>query len=181
MTYLAEGLPVPVAEDDGLDAPYWDGARQHRLMIQRCTKCGTFQWGPEWLCHNCLSFRDRLVETEPTGRIYSWERVWHPTHPALKDQGPYLVTTRRVASRRKCPNDRQPPWRSNAGSPIRLRLLQPILKITSARLTPIPRAVEACKNLICACAAQQQSGCSHGGGNGLFMALLGAWLCSRPA
>ena len=92
MTYLAEGLPVPVAEDDGLDAPYWDGARQRRLMIQRCTKCGTFQWGPEWLCHSCLSFEIGWVETEPTGRIYSWERVWHPTHPALKDQGPYLVT-----------------------------------------------------------------------------------------
>ena len=91
MTYLAEGLPIPVAEDDGLDAPYWDGARQRRLMIQRCSKCGTFQWGPEWLCHSCLSFEIDWVEVEPTGRIYSWERVWHPTHPALKEQGPYLV------------------------------------------------------------------------------------------
>jgi uncharacterized OB-fold protein len=91
MSYLAEGMPVPVAEDDGLDAPYWDGARQHRLMIQRCTKCGAFQWGPEWLCHSCLSFEIDWVEIEPTGRIYSWERVWHPTHPALKEQGPYLV------------------------------------------------------------------------------------------
>jgi uncharacterized protein len=91
MTYLAAGLPVPLAEDDGLDAPYWDGARQRRLMIQRCTKCGVFQWGPEWLCHSCLSFEVDWVETEPTGRIYSWERVWHPTHAALKNQGPYLV------------------------------------------------------------------------------------------
>ena len=91
MTYLAEGLPEPVAEDDGLDAPYWDGARQRRLMIQRCAKCGTFQWGPEWLCHNCLSFEIDWVETQPTGRIYSWERIWHATHPALKHQGPYLV------------------------------------------------------------------------------------------
>ena len=24
-------------------------------------------------------------------RIYSWERVWHPVHPALKENGPYLV------------------------------------------------------------------------------------------
>ena len=28
---------------------------------------------------------------EPSGRIYSYERVWHPVHPALKDQGPYIV------------------------------------------------------------------------------------------
>ena len=25
------------------------------------------------------------------GIIYSYERVWHPVHPALKDQGPYLI------------------------------------------------------------------------------------------
>jgi len=25
------------------------------------------------------------------GRIYSWERVWHPAHPALKNSCPYLV------------------------------------------------------------------------------------------
>ena len=25
------------------------------------------------------------------GRIYSWERPWHPVHPALKDHGPYIV------------------------------------------------------------------------------------------
>ena len=25
------------------------------------------------------------------GRIYSYERVWHPVHPALKYQGPYLI------------------------------------------------------------------------------------------
>ena len=25
------------------------------------------------------------------GTIYSWERVWHPVHPALKAHGPYLV------------------------------------------------------------------------------------------
>jgi uncharacterized OB-fold protein len=25
------------------------------------------------------------------GRIYSYERVWHPVHPALKDQGAYVV------------------------------------------------------------------------------------------
>ena len=29
--------------------------------------------------------------TRPDGVVYSYERVWHPVHPALKDQGPYLV------------------------------------------------------------------------------------------
>ena len=25
------------------------------------------------------------------GRLYSHQRVWHPVHPALKEQGPYLI------------------------------------------------------------------------------------------
>jgi uncharacterized OB-fold protein len=25
------------------------------------------------------------------GRIYSWERPWHPVHPALKGHGPYIA------------------------------------------------------------------------------------------
>ena len=25
------------------------------------------------------------------GVIYSWERAWHPVHPALKGHGPYIV------------------------------------------------------------------------------------------
>ena len=91
MSYLAEGLPVPLPEDDGLDAPFWEGTRERKLKVQRCGKCGTFQWGPEWLCHKCLSFDMQWVEIEPKGRIYSWERAWHPVNAALKDQGPYLI------------------------------------------------------------------------------------------
>jgi uncharacterized OB-fold protein len=28
---------------------------------------------------------------EPRGLIYSWERIWHPSHAALKGHGPYLA------------------------------------------------------------------------------------------
>ncbi len=34
-TYLPAGLPSPTAMGDGLDAPYWDGTRDHKLMVQR--------------------------------------------------------------------------------------------------------------------------------------------------
>ena len=30
-------------------------------------------------------------DVEPRGTLYSWERVWHPVRPNLKDHGPYLV------------------------------------------------------------------------------------------
>ncbi|MFI5002592.1 MAG: Zn-ribbon domain-containing OB-fold protein, partial [Reyranellales bacterium] len=55
-SYLPSGLPIPVPENDGLDKPYWDATRRGELLVQRCKSCGTFQWGPEWICHKCLSF-----------------------------------------------------------------------------------------------------------------------------
>lgn len=91
MSYLAEGLARPVPMPDGLDAPYHEGVRNGRLLLQRCSACGKFQWGPEWICHHCHALHPGFEEVRAEGVIYSYERVWHPVHPALKEQGPYVV------------------------------------------------------------------------------------------
>ena len=89
--YLKPGLPAPAASRDGLDAPFWQALARNELLLQRCRGCGKFQWGPEWICHRCLSFDLGFEKVDPVGRIYSYERVWHPVHSALKEQGPYVV------------------------------------------------------------------------------------------
>jgi len=89
--YLPVGLPVPAPAPDGLDAPYWEAARRHELVCQRCRTCGHFQWGPEWICHRCRSFEVIWERIAPRGRIFSWERVWHPVHAALREACPYVV------------------------------------------------------------------------------------------
>ncbi|MBS0407348.1 MAG: OB-fold domain-containing protein [Proteobacteria bacterium] len=89
--YLPPGLPIPVPEPDGVSAPYWSGLREGVLRVQRCAHCDTWQFGPEWICHACLQFNPAWAVVEPSGRIYSWERVWHPVHPALKERGAYIA------------------------------------------------------------------------------------------
>ena len=88
---LPPGLPAPVPSPDGLDAAYWDGTRRHELWVQRCRACAGWQWGPEWLCHACHSFDVGWEQVPERGRIYSWERPWHPVHTALADACPYTV------------------------------------------------------------------------------------------
>ena len=90
-SYLHDGLPQPVPFPDGLDAAFWQGLREERLLIQRCRSCQAWQWGPEWICHECLSEDMAFEEVKGEGLIFSFERVWHPVHPALKEQGPYLI------------------------------------------------------------------------------------------
>jgi uncharacterized OB-fold protein len=90
-SYLPAGLPIPVAEPDGLSTPYREGLRNNRLLVQRCAHCRQWQFGPEWLCHRCHAFDPEWTEVEPRGRIFSWERVWHPSHASLKGHGPYIA------------------------------------------------------------------------------------------
>ena len=62
-----------------------------QLLVQRCNQCGQWQWGPEWICHNCLSFDVGWQEVEAHGVIFSWERSHHPVHAALREHGPYIA------------------------------------------------------------------------------------------
>lgn len=88
---LPAGMPAPVPAADGLDAPYWEGTAAHELRVQRCRACGTWQWGPEWLCHACHSFDVGYEAVAPHGLLYAYERVWHPVTPVLAAAVPYVV------------------------------------------------------------------------------------------
>jgi uncharacterized OB-fold protein len=90
-SYLPAGVPMPVPARDGLDQEYWDGTRRHELWVQRCRDCKTWQFAPEWVCYSCHSFELGWEQVSGRGRIYSWERAWHPVHPALTGAGPYVV------------------------------------------------------------------------------------------
>jgi uncharacterized OB-fold protein len=90
-TYLPGGMPVPAPAGDGVDREFYEAARRHELVVQRCAKCGTFQFPAEWICHRCHAFEPAWTRLSGRGRIYSWERVWHAAHPALRDACPYLV------------------------------------------------------------------------------------------
>ncbi len=91
MSYLPKGLPVPAVENDGLDKPFREGLLDGVLRIQRCAKCNAFQWGPEWICHQCNSFDMKWVEVSGKAKIWSWTRCWHPVHAALQGFGPYIA------------------------------------------------------------------------------------------
>lgn len=86
---LPSGMPAPAVEP--LTEPYWEGTRGGKLRVQRCRGCGKYQWGPEWICHRCLSFDLAWEEVAPHGKIWSWERPYHPVTPALQGHGPYII------------------------------------------------------------------------------------------
>ena len=91
MTYLPAGLPAPTTAPDGLADAYWQGTREGKLRIQKCRSCNAWQWGPEWICHQCHSFDLAWEDIGGDGLIYSYQRPHHPVHPALALHGPYII------------------------------------------------------------------------------------------
>ncbi|MCT7354998.1 OB-fold domain-containing protein [Streptomyces sp. 15-116A] len=83
----AERRPRPVVNRD--NAGFWEGVARHRLLIQRCTGCGTlrFPWLPG--CNGCGSMEWDTVEAAGEGTVYSYVVMHHPPFAAFDP--PYAV------------------------------------------------------------------------------------------
>lgn len=74
-----------------LTQPYWDGARESKLMFQQCRACGTNWHPPMPICPNCHSTNIDWLAAAGGGTVYTYTVVEHPTHPAFQDRVPYVV------------------------------------------------------------------------------------------
>jgi uncharacterized protein len=79
----------PIPEMGTESRAFWDGARQHRLMLQQCTDCGTYQWFPRSMCKICMSDQLKWVEARGTGKIYSFTVTYRGPSAAFAD--PYAI------------------------------------------------------------------------------------------
>jgi len=69
--------------------PFWDAARDDRLVAPRCTNCGTFRLPPSPFCFACQHQDVEWVELPGTATVYTFTVVRHPLHPDLADACPY--------------------------------------------------------------------------------------------
>ncbi len=76
---------------DATTQPFWDAAREDRLVMPRCTECGTFRLPPSPYCFACRHQETEWVELPGTGVVYSFTVVRHPLHPGLADACPYAT------------------------------------------------------------------------------------------
>ena len=74
----------------GLSAPYWEAARRHALVLQRCA-CRRYLFHPRANCPSCGS--EQLTWEEVCGRgvVYSYTVARRPTHPVFADLVPMVI------------------------------------------------------------------------------------------
>jgi len=81
--------PLPVI--DPTTRPFWDAAKAHRLVVQRCEDCKMHIFIPRSNCTSCFSDRLEWVEVSGEGTIYTYTIARRPAGPAFKEEVPYAV------------------------------------------------------------------------------------------
>ena len=62
---------------------FFEGAKQHKLLIQKCTACGTLRHPPRPSCAHCRSFEWEPLEASGRGTIFSFTVNHYPQVPAF--------------------------------------------------------------------------------------------------
>ena len=90
MTDLAD-LKVAGPIYEPLNQPFWDGAENGALKVQRCGACDRRVFYPRPLCPHCWSDALEWVTASGQARLKSFSEIWKPGHPGWIPVAPYLV------------------------------------------------------------------------------------------
>lgn len=80
-------LPEPTT----LSQPFWEAARRHELLIQRCSACEAHVFYPRYSCPHCGSTDLQWLKASGRGKVYSYTVARRPTHPAFAERVPYVI------------------------------------------------------------------------------------------
>lgn len=83
---LSKPLPLPTPQTQ----PFWDAAREHRLVAPRCADCGTTFLYPAPTCPTCLGESFGWEQLSGRGVVYSCTVVRQALHPAFRAEVPYV-------------------------------------------------------------------------------------------
>ncbi|VTU22709.1 putative nucleic-acid-binding protein containing a Zn-ribbon [Variovorax sp. SRS16] len=83
-------LDLPLPRPTLLTQPFWDAARAHRLIIQRCDRCGRLRFYPSEGCTHCASPDFTWIDVSGRGHVYSWIVVRRSVDPAWQRRAPFV-------------------------------------------------------------------------------------------
>jgi len=80
-------LPQPDLETQ----PYWDAAREGKLLIKHCNACEEDFFYPRTYCPKCWSSDTAWKEASGRGRVYTFTVVHQNDLPPFNERVPYVV------------------------------------------------------------------------------------------
>ena len=84
----AKPIPVP----DEVSAPFYDGARDGKLMLQHCTACGRWSFPVRERCPHCFAAALEWRPASGRGTLYTFAIMHQVMNPGFASSVPYNVS-----------------------------------------------------------------------------------------
>jgi uncharacterized OB-fold protein len=81
--------PIPAIARDM--RPFFEAAKRHELVVQRCRQCGTHRFPAREICSSCLSRDAEWVRVSGEGEVFSYNVMHQVYHPGFAGEVPYAV------------------------------------------------------------------------------------------
>lgn len=85
-TTYAGPIPIPTPETK----PYWEAAKQQKLVVQHCRDCGLNYFYPRPMCPGCLSRNVEWIESTGRGKLHTFV-INHRASKKSPLPAPYVV------------------------------------------------------------------------------------------
>ena len=69
---MSDTIPAPAPLVTPETAPFWEATAQGKLLLKRCSDCGTYNWYPRTICPECSSLNTEWTEASGRGEVYSF-------------------------------------------------------------------------------------------------------------
>jgi len=92
---MSNNKPMPVATE--ISAPFWEGLKARRLLIQQCNACNHWVFYPRRHCPQCLAHDLAWREVSGAATLYSFTLARIPTLPDFADEMPQKLAVVELA------------------------------------------------------------------------------------
>jgi uncharacterized protein len=86
-----EDLAKPLPKPTQWSQPFWDAAREHRLVLRRCDACGTYQHPPYPSCEVCYGEEFGWVEAAGRATLFAYAVNYSAVPLAFLADLPYVT------------------------------------------------------------------------------------------
>lgn len=92
---MSNNKPMPVATE--ISAPFWEGLKARRLLVQQCGACAQWLFYPRRHCPACLAPDPAWREVSGQATLYSYTLTRIPTLPDFIDEMPQKLAVVELA------------------------------------------------------------------------------------
>lgn len=88
---MSEAVTKPVPIPDSISAPFFDGARQGRLMLQCCGACGKWSFPVRERCPHCFAAKLEWRQASGRGTLYTFAIMHQVMNSGFAGAVPYNI------------------------------------------------------------------------------------------